>query len=34
MISVLISTMLFFSVFPLQIIFRKISEVKKEEEER
>lgn len=34
MISVLISAVLFFSVFPLQIIFRKISEVKKEEEER
>lgn len=34
MITVLIRTMLFFSVFPLQIIFRKISEVKKEEEER
>lgn len=33
MISVLISALLFYSVF-LQIIFRKISEVKKEEEER
>lgn len=30
----MISNMLFFSSLPLQIIFRKISEVKKEEEER
>lgn len=32
--SDLIRTCCYFSVFPLQIIFRKISEVKKEEEER